>query len=149
MSDNELLLAISDIVKKNVDVLESRLSAKIDAVEERLSARIDELDHRLSARIDELDYRLSARIDALEVRVDALDAKIDSVDKRLSEQIKTINRNLENIVIPRLNNIEKCYTSTYDRYRDGVKKLETLEMNMDVMRSVMMQYGERLNAMTA
>lgn len=49
MSDNELLLAISDIVGKNIKVLEHR----IDRVENSLNKRIDEVEASLNNKIDE------------------------------------------------------------------------------------------------
>ena len=30
----------------------------------------------------------------------------------------------ENVILPRLNTIEACYTSTYDRYKDSVEDYE-------------------------
>ena len=93
MTDNELLLQISNIVSSNTKYLEFRidqLDEKIASVEQRLSARIDELDQRLSTRIDELDQRLSARIDSV------------------SNDVKRISMYLENNIEPRLQTIESC-----------------------------------------
>ena len=53
---------------------------------------------------------------------------------------------LENIIEPRLSNIESCYTSTYEKYKDGSEKIEFLEMNMTVLQSVVREYGVKLNA---
>lgn len=169
MSENELLLAISDIVSKNSKVLEQ----KIDGVEERLTAKIDEVDQRLTARIDaldakidEVDQRLSGQIDTLSDQINGLENQVNGLSKRMSGlskkvnglekktndmsyKITKINLQLENDVVPRLSTIETCYTSTYDRYRDGAGRIETLEMDMDVMKSVVKEYGEKLVAMTA
>lgn len=105
MSEKELLLSISDIISKNVKVLERR----IDRVEASLSNKIDGVDRR-----------------------------VDNISLRL-----------ENIIEPRLSNIESCYTSTYDKYKDGAEKIETLEMNMQVVQSVVKEHGEKLNVLTA
>ena len=160
MSDNELLLAIADIVGRNTKLLEHRidrvetsLNNKIDEVDQRLSVKIDEVDHRLSAKIDEVDHRLSAKIDEVDQR---LSAKIDEVDQRLSNKmdgvdgrVHNIMLRLENIVEPRLNNIESCYTSTYEKYRDGSAKIESIEMNVAVLQSVVKEYGVKLNLISA
>ena len=113
MTDNELLLAISEIVNKNSK-----------ALERRLTKRIDELDERLTKRIDEVGYRLSTDVHNILLR-------------------------MENRIEPRLDNIEACYTSTYMRYQDGVDKIETLEMNMEVVQSVVKEHSQKLNAMIA
>ena len=134
MSDNELLLAIADIVGKNTKALEKR----IDRVEESLGNKIDEVDARLSNKIDEVDARLSNKIDGVEVRV-----------KNVENRVKNIELRLENIIEPRLSNIENCYISTYEKYRDGAEKIDMLQMNIEVMQSVVREYGVKLNALTA
>lgn len=142
MSDNELLLAISDIVGKNSKALERR----IDRVEVSLNKRIDEVEASLSNKIEEVDKRLSSKIDEVDKR---LSNKIDEVDKRLSNDVHSVLLRMENIIEPRLNNIESCYTSTYEKYKDGAEKIETLEMNIAVVQSVVKEYGIKLNALTA
>lgn len=134
MSENELLLAISDIVGKNT----KRLEGCIDRQGEQLGKRIDEVDERISVLNDEMDAKF-----------DAINAKIDELDKRLSGETKMIRLQIENIIEPRLSNIESCYISTFNRYQEGVSKIETLEMNMEVMQRVVKSYGERLDVMTA
>lgn len=37
---------------------------------------------------------------------------------------------LENDALPRLQNIEACYTSTYRRYANGISKLEAIKANV-------------------
>ena len=138
MSENELLLAISDIVGKNTKALESR----IDRVEASLINKIDEVDARLSNKIDEVDARLSNKIDEVDAR---LSNRMDGVDGRLTN----IMLRLENIIEPRLSNIESCYTSTYDKYRDNIEKVETLEMNVEVLQSVVKEHGVKLAVLTA
>ena len=164
MTDNELLLAISDIVGKNTKMLEKRIDRvensvykRIDEVEASLSTRIDEVEASLSTRIDEVEASLSTRIDEVEAslstRIDEVDAslnnKIDEVDRRLSANVHNILLRMENVIEPRINHIEECYTSTYRRYQDGVDKIEKLEMNMDVVQSVVKEHAVKLSVLTA
>ena len=54
----------------------------------------------------------------------------DIMDKKLQplkEEIKQLKLQNENIIIPRLQNIENCYTSTYDRYKNSVEELWSYE----------------------
>ena len=127
MTDNELLLAIADIVGSNTKALEGR----IDRVETSLINKIDGVNARLSNKIDGVDACLSNKIDGVEMRVN------------------NIMLRLENIIEPRLNNIESCYTSTYDKYRDSVEKMESFEMNIEVLQSVVKEYGVKLSALIA
>lgn len=47
----------------------------------------------------------------------------DMMDKKLkpvNDRLKKIEFTQENEILPRLQNIESCYTSTYKRYQSGV-----------------------------
>ena len=62
----------------------------------------------------------------------------------LKEDVTKINLTLENIVMPRLCTIEDCYTSTYHRYSEGIGQLETMQMDIDILKETAAQHGERL-----
>ena len=46
--------------------------------------------------------------------------------REIKIRVKNIELNQENKIVPRLNTIESCYTSTYDRYKDNVEDYETM-----------------------
>lgn len=149
MSDNELLSAIANMMNKNTHALEYRmdemkkelkedihnLDVKIDMVEQRLDAKIDGVEQKLTAKINEVDQRLSAQL--------------NEVDQRLSAQIDRINLNLENNIEPRLQNIEECYTSTYNKYKMEVEKQEKMQLDIEVLQDVVKEHGKVLQAITA
>lgn len=156
MTDNELLLAISNIVNANSKTLEGRMDRieeKIDTVEDNLTKRMDVLEEILNDKIDAVEQRLDARIDLVEQRLDAVDAKLTSqikeVDQRLGNDVHAILLNMENVVMPRLNTIESCYTSTYDKYKDGTEKIERMEQDIDVLQDVVKNHSLRLQAKMA
>lgn len=123
MTDNELLLSISDIMKKNLYPLEQRMDA-------------------LDEKIDNVEARLSARIDCLDV-------KIDNVEQNLKNDIHLINLKLENMIIPRLNEIESCYLSTSERYQHETDKFIVFDTDLSVMRGIILEHGNRLSAIGA
>lgn len=51
---------------------------------------------------------------------------------------------LENNVIPRLNTIEACYTSTFDRYKESVEDYEAMRLDIDVLKTVVAKHSEIL-----
>lgn len=51
---------------------------------------------------------------------------------------------LENDVIPRLQNIESCYTSTYDRYKNSVEDYETMKQDIAILKKVVAEHSEKL-----
>lgn len=117
MTDKELLLAISNMM----DTKLKPINARIDALERR---------------IDAVEKNLNARIDAVESRIDA-------VEMNLNAKIDRTNQLLENQVLPRLNEIETCYLSTYERYQQGVEKIEQLQLDVEVIKDVLIEHGER------
>ncbi|MBD5445376.1 MAG: hypothetical protein HDR29_07480 [Lachnospiraceae bacterium] len=74
---------------------------------------------------------------------DMLDKKLKPVNDRL----KKIELTQENDIIPRLQNIEACYTSTYKRYQTGIEQIDAMQADIDVMKSVMREHSEMLQKM--
>jgi len=70
MTDNELLLALSDMLDKKIEIMQNQI-----------------------------------KNDIAELKQDVLLLKLDN----------------ENTIMPRLQNIESCYTSTYKRYKNSVE----------------------------
>ncbi len=122
MTSDELYLAISELINNNSKELEYRM----DTMEERLSNRIDNLD---------------AKIDGVEAN---LHAEIVRVEKTLGDQIRNIYLCLENVIEPRLQNIEMCYVTTYERYKMNNEKFECMQLDIDVLRSVVRKHDEIL-----
>ena len=131
MTDNELLLQISNIVTSNSKYLEYR----IDQLDEKLTNKIDNLETRLSNRIDELDQRLSSQI--------------AEVDQRLSFETKQIRINLETNIEPRLQTIEACYVDTNRRHNANIEKIEKIETDVEVVKSVLQDHIAFINKQTA
>ena len=133
MGNNELLLAISDMMDQKLD----SINVRMDTMENKLTVKIDDVENRLSAKIDDVENRLSNDIHVL-------DAKIDVVDERLSADIKKINISLENIVIPRINHIDQCYLSTSERYIIETGRINGLVSDVQVIKSVVQKHSEQL-----
>ena len=104
MTDNELLLAISDILDKKLKPIDERFN--------KMESNFDEKLRRMEAKFDE---RLT-RIELIQ----------------------------ENDILPRLQNIEACYTSTYERYQAGVEHMEAMRADIDVMKHVLLEHSDKL-----
>lgn len=74
---------------------------------------------------------------------DMLDKKLKPVNDRL----KKIELTQENDILPRLQNIEACYTSTYKRYQTGIEQIDSMQADIDVMKSVIREHSEMLQKM--
>ena len=74
-------------------------------------------------------------------------AMSDMLDKKLKpikDDIQLLKLQNENEILPRLQNIEACYTSTYNRYRSGVSQIDAIQSDIDVMKNVIMEHSEKL-----
>lgn len=56
----------------------------------------------------------------------ALSDMIDSKLQPIKNDIRDIKITQENDILPRLQNIEACYTSTYKRYISGINQIESM-----------------------
>lgn len=74
-------------------------------------------------------------------------AMSDMLDKKLEplkDDVKDIRITLENDILPRLQNIESCYTTTYKRYQSGVNQLEAMQADIDILKKVVSEHSEKL-----
>ena len=71
---------------------------------------------------------------------DLLDKKL----KPINDKLKQIELTQENDILPRLQNIEACYTSTYKRYASGIGELEALKTDMEIVKAVVTEHSEKL-----
>ena len=85
----------------------------------------------LLAISDMMDKKLNATLQPIENRLDRIESKVTNIWLTLENEIR-----------PRLNTIESCYTSTYDRYKDSVEDYEA--MRKDIV-NVNTEHSEKLH----
>lgn len=71
----------------------------------------------------------------------------DIMDKKLkpvNDRLKKIELTQENDILPRLQNIESCYTSTYKRYQTGVEQIDSIQTDIEVIKGVLREHSEKL-----
>ena len=148
MGNNELLLAISDMMDQKLDCLnvrmdtmENRLSEDIRAVEARLDAKIDAVEEKLTTKIDAVEAKLTTKINAVEAK---LTTKINAVQKELKDSIRETNVIMENVLIPRMKHIEQCYLTTSERYINETGRIDGLVFDVQVIKSVVQNHSEQL-----
>lgn len=62
----------------------------------------------------------------------------------IKSRVKKIEITQENEILPRLQNIESCYTSTYDRYKDNVEDYETMKQDIAILKKVVTEHSDKL-----
>jgi len=69
-------------------------------------------------------------------------APIFRVRKVLFHRLELIN---ENEILPRLQNIETCYTSTYDCYAKGIDQLDNMQADINMLKKVVTTHSAKLD----
>lgn len=77
----------------------------------------------------------------------AISNLFDKKLKPIESKITAIELTLENQIFPRLQNIESCYTGTFNRYKNGISELEALREDMSIMKQVVSEHSKRLQNM--
>ena len=62
----------------------------------------------------------------------------------LKHDIRDVKLSIKNEVMPRLNSIESCYTSTHRRYATEANQIEMLQVNVDIIKKVVAEHSEKL-----
>ena len=71
---------------------------------------------------------------------DMMDRKL----KPINAKLRQIELTQENDILPRLQNIEACYTNTCKRYQSGTEKIDAMQRDIDIMKKVIREHSERL-----
>lgn len=127
------------------------LQAISQIVDERLDAKLDEkLDAKLSVRLKPIEDELKAVRGELEdVKGELKDVKGETKTMRgeledLKGEVHYIKLFQENVIMPRLNTIESCYTSTFERYKEHVDRMEETYEDVALLKKVVASHSEKL-----
>ena len=133
MTDHELLLAISNM-------LDTKLKAELQVVKEELREDIRALGAELHEEIQLVRVELRREIQA--VREELQEVKTEQ--QALKEEMHCLKLYQENVIMPRLNTIESCYTGTYRRYACYIEKMEAVFQDVEVLKVVVAGHSEQL-----
>lgn len=141
---NDDLLAISQL-------LDVKLKAEIQPIKNEMQTLRNEIQSvktELHGEIQSVKAELQAVKVGLHCEIQAvrteLQAEIQSVKTELQSEIHQIKLYQENIMMPRLDTIESCYTSTYNRYKDSVEGYEMLQADNELMKDIIMEHSRQL-----
>lgn len=80
-----------------------------------------------------------------------MDIKLKSELQPLKNDLQTMKNEVhqiklyqENVILPRLNTIESCYTDTYNRYKNYAEKMEAAFADIEIMKKVIAEHSEKL-----
>ena len=126
---NDDLLSISQL-------LDVKLKAEIQPIKNEIQT--------LRNEIRSVKTELQGEIQAVKAE---LQGEIQAVKAELQAEIHQIKLFQENIMMPRLNTIESCYTSTYDRYKNSIEEYERMQADNELMKEIIMEHSAQLQKM--
>lgn len=127
MNNNELLLALSDLLDKKLEPIHNRLEKIESIIENNILPRLE----RIEATIE---HDILPRLKKVE----------DAIENDITPRLKKLELSTENDVLPRLRTIESCYLSTYKRYEAGNDQLDAMQIDIDIMKGVLLDHSEKL-----
>ena len=146
MSDNELLLAISDMMDTKLKPVNVRLE-KIELTQENdILPRLGKLEQSYE-RLEQTCESLEQSYERLEQTFESLEQSYERLEQtcgKLEQSQKKIELTLENNILPRLQTIEDCYLSTFERYQSGVGQIEKMQSEIDVIKTTVTKHSEIL-----
>lgn len=74
----------------------------------------------------------------------AMSELMDKKSEPMKNDIRDTKLLLGNDIMPRLQNIESCHTSTYRRYAGGIQEMEALKADMEIVKKVVAEHSEKL-----
>ena len=89
---------------------------------------------------NELLLAISNMLDPIRNDMQSIKQDIQEIKTR----VKKIEITQENEILPRLNTIESCYTSTYDRYKNQVETYESMKQDISIIKKVVAEHSEKL-----
>lgn len=156
MTNSELLLSISRM-------MDTKLKAELQPLKEELQsvkAGVKEVKARLQnveTEVKEIKVRLQnveKEVKEVKVGLQKVETEVHQVKgevrqmnsevQQIKSEVNQLRVSQENVIMPRLNTIESCYTSTYNRYRSYVEKMEEAFIDIDVLKMVVAEHSEKL-----
>ena len=137
---NDDLLSISQL-------LDVKLKAEIQPIKNEMQTLRNEIRSvktELQGEIQAVKAELQGEIQAVKAE---LQGEIQAVKAELQAEIHQIKLFQENIMMPRLNTIESCYTSTYDRYKNSIEEYERMQADNELMKEIIMEHSAQLQKM--
>ena len=135
MNNNELLLAISDMMDQKLKNLEEGLIPRVKNLESSLN---DNVIPKITNFENVLNDNIVPRITNLE----------NCLNNNVVPKITNIELRIENDLIPRISHMEDCYISTYERYQNGIDQLDEMQRDIEVIKTTVTGHSNELNKFT-
>lgn len=125
-------------VKKDVEILKEDVGVLKVEVKE-LREDVEVLKEDMGVLKEEVK-ELREDVEVLKEDVEVLKTDVNVLQKKVTK----IELRMEQDALPRLQNIEACYTSTYRRYSDNVERFDQMEKDIELLKSIATEHSKQL-----
>lgn len=132
MTDNELLLAISEMINKKLKSELAPLKSELQETKQELHQMKRCQENMILPQLDTIKSELAEL------------APLKSELQETKQELHQLKLYQENIILPRLDTIESCYTDTYKRYKNYADKMDAFFDDIAVMKKVIQEHSETL-----
>ena len=123
---------------------QKRLYVTMQAEMELLEGRGIMTENELLLAIsDMMDHKLKAELQPIKNDLQTVKNEVQAV----KDDVHHMKLYQENIIMPRLNTIESCYTDTYGRYRNYSDKMEAAFEDIELLKRVVSEHSMKLQAL--
>ena len=158
MTNNELLYAMSNMMdtklraelqplKNEMQDMRSEMQSiksEMQSIKSDLQGEMQSIKSELQGEMQSMKSELQGEMQSMKSE---LQDEMQSIESGLQKEIHQIKLCQENVILPRLDTIESCYTDTYRRYRDNADKLEAVFDDVDIMKKVVAEHSKKLQKM--
>ena len=153
MIDHETLLAISTMMDGKLDPIREDVKG--------LKTEVKNLELEILPRLKSLEQTQESEV------LPSLKSVRQTQENEILPQLRDLEHNQKRIIVPLLTNevvprikslectnemeilpqlatIESCYTSTYERYKDGVEQQESMQRDLAILKQVVTGHSKRL-----
>ena len=150
MTNNELLLEISNMMDVKIGTLHQTVRDEMKEMENNLHGEITGLKNEMRSEISGMKSEISGmqnEIFGIKNEISGIKNEISGMKSEMSgmkADIRALKMQNENDIIPRLQNIESCYLDTSKRFYMELGQMEDLKQDVDVLKKVVAEHSEQL-----
>lgn len=148
MTNEELLLTMNSMLDEKFEtqngLLRKEFDKKAESIKDELRMEMREMKSELRTEMREMKGELRTE---MQEEIRSIRDELGSVKGELRLVRDETRRNsliLENDVLPRLQNIESCYTDTYERYQKYGDRMEEAFADISLLKLVVKEHSEKL-----
>ena len=146
MTDNELLLAMSDLIDKKMTEQLQPLKQDVRDMKQDIQGLKQE-SRDMKQDIQELKQESrDMKQDIQELKQESRDMKQDI--QNIKQDIRKINLRIENEINPNINLILENYVPASKRYEDTSDKIEAMQADIDLLKIVVTEHSGKLQAIS-